>query len=349
MRQYTSVKGVTDVLRMPRLGKIHLGVKANNGMKEYPKETDYFVCPDEVKAIYGDQPKALDIIFPTDSEAAVFPQAYKLYQGPSLRCKGDGETALRVAGYLGGQRDSVKGDIPADPNAMVEIPCPCPLLSKDGNGRSKCNLVGMLSFMIPTVSIAGVYQIDMRGTNSILNINSALALARKLAGTISMIPFVLHRVPQQIQYKDKTSTHYILRLEHQLTLNQVKQMRGGNFMLGVDPAIPGADHTVEMPLPSAPPADTVEDVNPGDFGIQSMSIYVKDILYSEQTGDMNHRICGRENKDEVSPEVTFITQDAKIVQEAFKIAKERCCADIKYRVALNGDFVVASIEAGIPF
>ena len=37
--------------RLPRIGKIHLGVKAKTAQGvEYPRAVDYFVCPDELRA-----------------------------------------------------------------------------------------------------------------------------------------------------------------------------------------------------------------------------------------------------------------------------------------------------------
>ena len=40
------IKELSDVRRLPRLGKIHLGVKAKNEKGvEYPKAVDYFVVP----------------------------------------------------------------------------------------------------------------------------------------------------------------------------------------------------------------------------------------------------------------------------------------------------------------
>ena len=338
--QYTSVRGVTDVVRMPRLGKIHLGVKVNNGMTEYPKETKYFVCPAEVRAVYGEEPIELDVVFPIDKEEAVFPQAYKLYMGPSLRCKGDGETALRVAGYLGAQKDTVKGQIPAEPTAMVEIPCPCPLLDKDSKGRSKCNLVGSLSFMLPKVSIAGVYQIDMRGANSILNLNSALALTRSLAGRISMIPFKLKRVPQQLQYQDKTSTHYILRLDHQLTAGQIRSMRGDQFMLGF---------SADNPDPGPPPAGAVEDIPPVDPNAKKIEVFIKDVLLPEEGKRDYYIITGQEDPGEATPILEFNTMAMSHAQIVWDMAKQKCTAMIKYVVTPAGNFEIVSIEKGMPF
>ena len=47
------IKGISEIRRLPRLGKIRLGEKktAESG-KEYPVETSHFVVPGEVARIY---------------------------------------------------------------------------------------------------------------------------------------------------------------------------------------------------------------------------------------------------------------------------------------------------------
>ena len=63
-----SIKGVSDIRRLPRLGKIRLGIKETSSKtgNEYPKSVDYFVCPLEVQAVYGEKPRMLDIVFPAE-------------------------------------------------------------------------------------------------------------------------------------------------------------------------------------------------------------------------------------------------------------------------------------------
>lgn len=343
--RFSSVKGITDVLRIPRLGKIRLGLRVLNDAQtsQYPKETKYFVCPPEVEAVYGKTPTELDVIFPLDSEAEAFPQAYKWYAGPSLRCKGDGQAALRIAGYLGKQAELVKGTPPADPSEMAEITCPCPLLDKDKNGKAACNLVGTLSYMLPRVSIAGVYQTDIRSYNSILNLNSGLALARRMAGQISMIPFKLKRVPQEIQYKGKTNTHYILRLEHQLNLAQIKSIRGDQFMLGLEG---------KKPVARLIPADAVQDLAPGKketyddliaMDIRKIEIIISDVLCPEDGIRDDYIICGHEvvdDPEEVPPEVKFHTIDIIHAKLAWELTKAGDAAEVEFLVLKDGSFEI---------
>ena len=54
-QKITRIPGLSDRRRLPRLGSIRLGIKVKNKKGiEYPKETEYFVCPDEVKKVFGD-------------------------------------------------------------------------------------------------------------------------------------------------------------------------------------------------------------------------------------------------------------------------------------------------------
>jgi hypothetical protein len=108
------IKGLSEARRLPRLGKIHLGVKktASSG-KEYPSEVDYFVCPPEVQKVFGERPKSLRVMFPVENEEVFFSQWYKCYGASLLKCKGDGAKASTWDEENGG---------------LKEITCPCPRL-----------------------------------------------------------------------------------------------------------------------------------------------------------------------------------------------------------------------------
>jgi len=71
--EVVTVKNISDKRYMPRKGKIRLGVKVKNqNGKEYPKETDYFVCPPEVTDVFGDKPKKLEIMLPLNDISKIF-------------------------------------------------------------------------------------------------------------------------------------------------------------------------------------------------------------------------------------------------------------------------------------
>lgn len=63
------IKGVSEVVRLLRLGKIRLGInKENDTEATYPTPSDYFVCPDKVEGIIKEKPKDPKITFPTKDE-----------------------------------------------------------------------------------------------------------------------------------------------------------------------------------------------------------------------------------------------------------------------------------------
>lgn len=210
LTKINGIKGVSDRRRLPRLGKIRLGLKVRTTKgTEYPKEVSYFVCPDEVKKIYGEQPTVLDIYFPTDDSTQFFPQSLKLYKAQGLICKGDGENALR--------KDEVS-------NELIEIECPCE--------NEQCNAVGNLMVLLPRVSIGGVYQIDTGSISNIIAINSYIDYLRNLTGgRISMIPLKLRRIEQEMTFinpttnKQQKSVHYLLQMELPLTIDDINKMR----------------------------------------------------------------------------------------------------------------------------
>jgi hypothetical protein len=221
-KQYNRIRGLSGIRRLPRLGKIRLGIKKKtaNG-KEYPAEVDYFVCPPEVQKFYGPQPKLLDVMFPIDDPTTVFPQALKWYTSSSLKCKGDGVTAMRrVKDLTPEQKVKLKDELPDDPESLVEVDCPCPLLE-----QGQCSQKGNLLVMLPRVSMGGVYQIDTGSYHNIVRINSALDYLRGLAGRIALVPLVLKRMPEKIEYEGHRATHYLLSLEFTGSIEEVKKLR----------------------------------------------------------------------------------------------------------------------------
>ena len=98
-----SIKGMADVYRPKKIGRVGLGIKVpvedehgevkmrNGEMVTRPQATDYFVVPEEVQAIYKAEPKKLRIFFLMDREEEVFPHNLMLYAARGLLCMGDGE------------------------------------------------------------------------------------------------------------------------------------------------------------------------------------------------------------------------------------------------------------------
>ncbi|MCL6445095.1 MAG: hypothetical protein K6T83_16850 [Alicyclobacillus sp.] len=204
------IKGWCDVVRIPRVGKIHLGVRATNREgKEYPKAVDYFVVkPDEstseaaakaFHSVYGDQPREITIAFPTNDPEQFFPQYLAAYQGGGgkykLFCMGDGETASRADGQGG----------------RIQIPClykDCPIYQ-----QGKCKEIGRLQFFLPDVPGIGVWQLDTSSFYTTANLNGSIQMIRALTGgRIAMIPLTLRIVPKVVNPDGQAKTVYVLTL-----------------------------------------------------------------------------------------------------------------------------------------
>lgn len=201
------IKGLSEIRRLPRIGKIHLGVKdeTKEGTK-YPRIADHFVVKEDestpkasveaFRAVYGDHPKEINIIFPSDDTEKIFPQWLKRYgKNRKWLCRGDGETAQQV--------DTQTGE-------LKEITClymECPHYQK-----RYCRQEGNLKFIIKEIP-GGVWQIDTKSYYSIVNINSAID-AIKLAngGHIAGIPLKLTINPMEVTIDGKLKTIYVLNL-----------------------------------------------------------------------------------------------------------------------------------------
>jgi len=193
------IKGLTDKRRLPRVGKIHLGIKAQNDKGiEYPKATDYFVFPvdhsqyDALVAKYGEKPRELRIVFPVDEDEQVASQYYRCYsKSRGLICKGDGITATRMIDLAhGGMADRDSKEV-----TNKEIPCEgrdCP------DYEHKCKAVMNLQFMLPNIGGLGIWQIDTSSVSAMRNVNASLDMIRAVYGRISMIPLILELVQIEV-------------------------------------------------------------------------------------------------------------------------------------------------------
>jgi hypothetical protein len=216
------IKDLSETVRLPRLGKIHLGTK--NPEKGYPMKADHFVFPkdhsdyEKLVKTFGAEPKELRVLIPVEDEEQWATQYYKAYNlTRGLVCKGDGDTAMR-------QIDVKTGDLPSKETlttTMKEMPCAgrdCP----DYKAK-KCHEAMNLRFILPEIPGLGVWQIDTGSINSILNINSSAKIIKKAFGRISMIPLILSFKPAKAKNPQdgKQQTIYVLNLETNITLAQL--------------------------------------------------------------------------------------------------------------------------------
>jgi len=214
-----AIKGVSEIIRLPRLGKIRLGVRRENeeGIS-YPVPTEYFVCPDEVKKVFGDKPKELRIMFPTEDLRQWASQYLRCYSASrGLICRGDGEMALaRVDIHT---REIATKE--SQETELLEITCnpaKCAYYQK-----ARCRRVMNLQFILPDCPGFGVYQLDTSSFFSIVNVNSCLELIQGVCGRLSMIPLSLKLVDKEVQVDGKAKTVRVLNLTAPYSLIEIQR------------------------------------------------------------------------------------------------------------------------------
>ena len=230
-----TMKQITErPMQLVRRGKIRLGIKAKNAKGvEYPKEVEYFVLPtdklnEELKQKYGDKPTRLPVMLPKEDLRDVFPHARKLYAGKVLRCKGNGEQAIRSEAdlilknkegkVLDDATERLLGD---EPNGNVAIGCPddCPmLLSK------QCKVRGCLFVFLHEITLGAVFQID-GGFSHIPRIRDGMEMVRSMFGRASLVPCWLYREPVEMRHEGTTQTHYIMRLELAANFSDIAKLK----------------------------------------------------------------------------------------------------------------------------
>ncbi len=206
------IHGISEVRRLPRIGKIRLGVKETSQRtgNEFPRAVDFFVvkADDSTPAaaaeafhkVYGDKPKSLDIMFPVEDKDQFFAQFYRRYgSGSGLLCKGDGVTAMEI--------DRETGEI-----REIECnPAECEWAAK-----KHCRPIGTLQFLLYKVPGLGIWQVDTTSYNSIVNINSAIDFIRAVTeGKIAMIPLKLVIRPKEVQVEGKNKVVHVMDIVHE--------------------------------------------------------------------------------------------------------------------------------------
>lgn len=169
-------------MRLPRIGVI-----------KHPKEGDWFEVPGEIEALTGKNPKRLEVVFASDNEDEIYQESYRRHTGKVARCVGSNGTGKELVNVTDTTR--------------VERKCPCDYLD-----NKQCHLVGSLSVLFPSVSLAGTYTIYTRSYNSRAIIRNALQMLRKLYGKVEGVPVAISRVPITTGKGPQKRTHWIINL-----------------------------------------------------------------------------------------------------------------------------------------
>ena len=249
-RKFTRIKGENkpqNIVYLPLLGKIRLGIKkiAKVSGKEYPTEVDYFVCPPEVKAIYGEQPKELPVMLPTDNEEEVYQQFYACYgKNQKIKCIGNGETADRRIDGKDGK------------TTIQEMECPSPVAC-DFAKANKCAARMILRVVLPEINLGGIYQISTGAITSDIDIRSGIAWLRKLnpkEERISWIPMKLIREERKIPDPNtgNMNTHWPVKLYPTISINDINALRDGTNHVLAKKVYALGEPDVEGPQPDTP-------------------------------------------------------------------------------------------------
>lgn len=266
-QKITRIKGLSEKRRLPRLGKIRLGIKKKSAKTgaEYPAEVPYFVVPDEVKKVYGDQPTELDVMFPLDDIDTVFPVSYKYYgSGKGLKCNGDGEVA-----YCADEKTK----------EVIEKKCPCNLLEE-----GKCKQSGTLSVMLQKINVGGVYQINTSSFNSIVDIASGIDYVKALIGRVAMVPLKLRRVATETHHDEKKQTHYTLQIVMDANIDAINMLRGDTIRV--------LEHTSRIALPEPvnenpelDPVDIIVDEEAAAFIDESQKLTLQTLITQKEVDE----------------------------------------------------------------
>src|SRR3990167_3554727 len=265
MFKFTRLKGegTHNIIRLPRLGKIRLGIKAvsEKSGKEFPKETSYFVCPPEIQAKFGPKPERLPVMLATENDEQNYRNYYAVYGGNQrLKCQGDGETA---------ERRNDKGEI-------EKMPCPtpehCEYAKANGkDGRPGCRTRFDLMVVLPDVSVGGVYQISSGSINTDIDIRSGIAMARSLYGRTSWVPMEIVREARKMPEPGTTkmNTHYPVKLLPIGNLETVMAVRKDPMLI---PTGETSKYLLPEPVIEGPEVDTptelVDDPVEGEASIE---------------------------------------------------------------------------------
>lgn len=214
------IKGLTDKRRISRGGHLRIGEKAISPKSgaEYPKAVDHFIPdfedPDMVPLftqLYGENPKRVTVAFPSDDPEQFFQQWYKAYgKSSGLKCKGDGETAMRYE-----TEDEGGG-------GLVEVKCLCPDECEFAQQHG-CKRLGSLQFFVRGLPGIQVIQINTTSYNSIVNLNTGIDMMQRLRGArgIAGVWVDLLIKPQEAQVQGKKKNIFVLDLYIPVNLDNI--------------------------------------------------------------------------------------------------------------------------------
>lgn len=184
----------------PRIGKLRKGAEKPND-KQPGRDLDYFrFDSDDTEAMtrfeesYGKNPRQVNVYLPFDTVDENFQTWQEAYTAGAMQHRCDGETCVIW----------LKPD-----GTYSQEPKPCP---------GGCKEVGRLNVIIPELARLAYVTAETHSINDILQLTDNLQAALALRGSLTGIPFVLSRRPQEISTPGKDGkraryTKWLLFLE----------------------------------------------------------------------------------------------------------------------------------------
>jgi hypothetical protein len=216
---------------LAEVGKIKAGRKgrmitsAKGTQFQAPEKLDHFLVTTlyrtadgnyeidrEVHQKYGEKPRRLPVRLLFDDIELNFQCRYACFQGRSLWCSGDGETASRAVSGNGGRQD---------------VPCPCGRQAPDYTGQDKCKINSRLSVLIDgTERVGGVWSLRSTSWNTTVGILSSLSLIKRITGgPLAGLPLELTLNPKTaITPEGKTMNIWVAGIEFKGSIEQLQQI-----------------------------------------------------------------------------------------------------------------------------
>ncbi len=209
------IKRETAQTRIPIVGKIRCG-KLNGNI---PQSLDYFIADghysEMFKKSFGDKPKNITVIFPSDSIEEVCNERMELRQGAKLYADGDGEN-FRV--WSEQDQDYININ-KSEHEDLIE--------TLANRAKSEWYHILTLRFIIPAIKgVWGVWQFSTRGTeSSIPQIVSVFDQVLERAGTVVNIPFDLSVEKVKSQKPGSKSLFPVVRLVPNISQDSLEKVR----------------------------------------------------------------------------------------------------------------------------
>ena len=211
------IKGATDGIGFPEIGRIRKGAKKPEDGRSPGKDLDYFRIEfgeteedsekwlSLIEAAYGKKPNFLEVLLPFDEVSKQWDANYEEYTAGSLVAISDGETIQY-------QADPETGAVIVKNGLSVATGEPVPYVEGEpagyfmrGKGKKAEKVAvefepyGRLKVILPVLQRLGHLMLVTSSWNDIRNISESLAALSALnGGKLAGIPMILSRKPKQI-------------------------------------------------------------------------------------------------------------------------------------------------------